>query len=256
LIKTQFERIRESRLETQVLDLPKEVKFCRKCVVSNQRPRLVFDEDGVCSACHFAEYKHNKIDWTAREKELKKLLEKHRSNDGSYDIIVPSSGGKDSGLVAHQLKHKWGMNPLTVTWSPFVYTDIGRKNFHAFIDSGFDNILATPNGELHRKLSKLSFLTVGDAWQPFTYGQAGYAFHIALKFGIKLVFFGENGEAEYGGDVNTCDLPGMPLEDWRINYFKGADLDSLLALGVEEGFLAKGPPVIISIYIDLPNSKT
>lgn len=225
----------ERRLEKQVLSLPKTVKFCRKCVVSNQRPRIVFDEEGVCSACRYAEYKHHVINWQQRNKELEALLDRHRRSDGFYDVIVPCSGGKDGGLVAHQLKHKWGMNPLTVTWSPFVYTDIGYKNFRSFIYSGFDNILATPNGDLHRKLAKLAYFALGDAWQPFTYGQMSYAFHIALKFGIKLVFFGENGEAEYGGDVKTVDKPGMPLEDWRINYFKGANLEDLLKVGVETG---------------------
>ena len=44
-------------------------------------------------------------------------------------IIVPSSHGKDSALVAHQLKHKYGMHPLTVTWAPFIYTRIGWLNF-------------------------------------------------------------------------------------------------------------------------------
>jgi len=227
------------KIEVQVPNLPSEVKFCRKCVVSNQRPRIVFDEHGICSACRFAEYKHKSIDWSARELELEKLLDKHRRSDGNYDIVVPGSGGKDSGFVAHQLKTKWGMNPLTVTWAPFLYTDIGRKNFHNFIDSGFDNLLATPNGGLHRKLSKLAFQALGDPWQPFTYGQASYAFHIALKFGISLVFFGENGEAEYGGDVNTINKSGMPLEDWRINYFKGADLDELVKIGIEHNYFSE-----------------
>jgi len=226
-------------LDKQILDIPKDVKFCRKCVVSNQRPRIKFDEEGVCSACRFAERKRNGIDWGMRESELEQLLDKHRRNDGSWDIIVPGSGGKDSAYVAHQLRDRWGMNPLTVTWSPFVYTDIGRKNFHSFIDSGFNNMLATPNGDMHRKLSKLSFLGVGDAWQPFTYGQVSFAFHIALKFGIKLVFFGENGEAEYGGDTKNNDLPGMPLEDWRMLYFKGANLDELLQRGVEHDFFTE-----------------
>lgn len=223
----------ERRLERQILTLPTTVKFCRKCVVSNQRPRIVFDDEGVCSACRYAAYKHHVIPWDKREKELEALLDRHRRDDGGYDVIVPCSGGKDGGLVAHQLKHRWGMNPLTVTWSPFAYTEIGQKNFRAFINSGFDNIMATPNGDLHRKLSKLSYFALGDAWQPFTYGQMSYAFHIALKFGIKLVFFGENGEAEYGGDVRSVDKPGMPLEDWRINYFKGANLEDLLKMGVE-----------------------
>ena len=195
---------------------------------------IVFDEEGVCSSCRFAEYKQNGIDWAERERMLEELLDKHRRNDGFYDVVVPSSGGKDSGFVAHQLKERWGMNALTVTWAPFAYTDIGYKNFQSFIRTGFDNLLATPNGDLHRKLSKLAFLTLGDAWQPFAYGQMAYAFHIALKFGIKLVFFGENGEAEYGGATWNDDKPGMPLEDWNKIYFKGADLDELVNEGVAQ----------------------
>ncbi len=228
------------QLERQIPDLPKEVKFCRKCVVSNQRPRIVFDEEGVCSACRFAEMKNDgTIDWAEREKVLAELLDRHRSNDGSYDVIVPGSGGKDSGFVAHQLKERWGMTPLTVTWAPFDYTDIGYKNFRNFIHSGFDNLLATPNGEMHRRLSKLSFLTLGDAWQPFTYGQMSLAFQLALKFKIKLVFFGENGEAEYGGATRNFFKPWNPLDDWDDVYFKGASIRQLLDEGVDKGFFTE-----------------
>ena len=40
------------------------------------------------------DYKNN-INWKSREEELKKLLDKHRSRGKSWDVIVPSSGGKD-----------------------------------------------------------------------------------------------------------------------------------------------------------------
>ena len=62
-----------------------------------------------------------------RENELKKLCDNYRKSDGSYDCIVPGSGGKDSSFTAHILKYKYGMNPLTVTWAPHKYTDIGWK---------------------------------------------------------------------------------------------------------------------------------
>jgi len=58
--------------ENRILKLPKEVKFCRKCTISNQRPRISFDEEGVCSACNFSAFK-NKTNWIEREKELRKL---------------------------------------------------------------------------------------------------------------------------------------------------------------------------------------
>ncbi|HNE25442.1 MAG TPA: N-acetyl sugar amidotransferase, partial [Leptospiraceae bacterium] len=170
--------------------LPVEVKFCRKCTVSNQRPRITFDENGVCSACNFAEYKKTKIDWAQREKELKELCDRFRRNDGGYDVIVPGSGGKDGGFVAHQLKYKYGMNPLTVTWAPLKATEIGRKNLDAFIASGFDNILGTPNGKTTRRLTELAFRYLGDPFQPFIYGQTNFPMHMAVNHGIQLIMYG------------------------------------------------------------------
>src|SRR3989338_7047777 len=142
------------QLETKY-GLPKEVFFCKKCVMSNQRPTssvefkhtvtkqhrtLAFDQDGVCDACRYAEIK-NQIDWAAREKELLQLLERYRRKDGAYDCLVAGSGGKDSVFQSHVLKYKYGMHPLTVTWPPIIYTEVGWKNFRNWIDvGGFDNV--------------------------------------------------------------------------------------------------------------------
>ena len=115
-------------LERQVTKLPKEVVWCKRCVVSNQRPRVIFNEDSICSGCLNADYKNNDVDWDKREEELLELLEEHRSKKGLWDVIVPSSGGKDSVFVSHQLKYKYDMNPLTVTWAPLEYTKIGKQN--------------------------------------------------------------------------------------------------------------------------------
>jgi hypothetical protein len=151
--------------------LPSNVEYCTRCVISNQRPNsaveyehtkdtkkktIAFDAEGVCDACRFAEKKRGNIDWAVREKSLHELLDRHRSSDGSYDCVVPGSGGKDSFYASHILRTKYGMHPLTVTWAPHVYTEWGWRNFQRWIHAGHDNYLMTPNGRVHRLLTRLA----------------------------------------------------------------------------------------------------
>jgi N-acetyl sugar amidotransferase len=219
--------------------LSSEVKFCKRCVVSNQRPRIVFDDEGVCSACRFAEHKKNVINWSKREAELVKLCNKHRSKDGSYDVIVPGSGGKDSNYVAHMLKEKYNMHPLVVTWAPHIYTDIGKKNLTAFIDSGFDNILITPNGAVHKKLTKAAFIEMGDPFQPFIFGQYSAPFRVAIQYEVPFVIYGEDGEVEYGGSMEHADRASLSYKDFIANRFSSVFPESFEKYGITKEELSK-----------------
>ncbi len=203
--------------------LPAEIKYCKICVISNQRPRstvefsnsssdqkstIFFNADGICEACVFAIEKDSKIDWELREAELIKLLDRHRKAKG-YDVIVPGSGGKDSAYTAHILKQKYGMNPLTVTWAPHLYTQIGWQNFINWShQGGLDNILFTPNGKLHRILTREAFMNLLHPFQPFIVGQRIIGPKIAEKFDVSLIFYGEN-QAEYGNDISENQNPKM-----------------------------------------------
>ncbi len=229
-------------LDKQLPNLPKEIKFCKRCVISNQRPRIVFDEEGICSACKFTEIKERGIDWDEREAMLVELCDRHRSKSGKFDVVVPCSGGKDGSRVAHELKYRYGMHPLTITFAPFEYTPIGYKNHRNFTKiGGFTNLTAWQNGRLHRKLARICFEAVGDAFQAFTFGQAAYAFHMAKAFNIDLVFFGENGEAEYSGDPKVFNVSGMPLDLWSEKYFKGVTIRDIVNYGLTEtDYLSEG----------------
>jgi N-acetyl sugar amidotransferase len=195
--------------------LPAAVVYCQRCVMSNQRPSsypefrhtrdritptLHIDDRGICDACKFAERKEE-IDWEERERQLRDLLDRYRRNDGHYDCIVPGSGGKDSAYAAHTLKHKYGMHPLTVTWPPLLYTDVGRRNFTNWIEvGGFDNITFKPNGRVHKLLTRLAIENLLHPFQTFILGQKNLAPKIALQYEVPLVFYGEN-EAEYGNPI-------------------------------------------------------
>ena len=229
----------------ELYKLPKDVKFCRKCTISNQRPRIKFDDNGVCSACNFAEYKQANVDWKKREDELVALCDRFRRNDGRYDVIVPCSGGKDSAFVAHQLKFRYGMNPLTVTSAPLLYTDIGRTNLEAMIASGLDNLKVTTNGTITRKLVALCFEHMGDPFQPFVYGATNLPLQISARFDIPLLMYGENGEVEYGGDMKNAFKPTRDIGDHDKHYFSGKPPDFWSQFGISEADLKPfmAPPV-------------
>lgn len=221
--------------------LPEEVKFCKKCVISNQRPNstiefknsqkekkavIGFDENCICSACNYNEIKEKNINWKEREDLLIKLLSKHKKSSG-YDVIVPGSGGKDSAFTSHILKYKYGMNPLTVTWAPHLYTNIGWKNFNNWMHKGgLDNILYTPNGKLHRLLTSLAFKNLLHPFQPFIVGQRLIGPKIASKFNIQLVIYGEN-QAEYGNKIDENNIPVMDQDFFSVSDSKKIKLGGI-----------------------------
>lgn len=197
--------------------LPEKVVFCKNCVESNQRftsssqhrmtvdekkETMLIDSDGICFSCKYYE-KKNKTDWISKEKELKEILDRHRRNDGNYDVLVPGSGGKDSIFTSYILKEKYNMNPLTCTWAPGMYTDIGWKNFKSWINSGFDNVLFTPNKKIHGLLTKIAFKNILHPFQAFALGQNSFPIKVALEKNIKLVIYGDSVEERSIGPSNV-----------------------------------------------------
>ena len=224
---------------TRNYGLPEQVVFCRKCVISNQRPSssieflsgigtlkngINISDNGVCDPCAYQDQKTNSIDWSFREKQLRDLAQKIRSErtDSEYDVVVPGSGGKDSAYTSHILKYEYGLNPLTVTWAPHLYTEIGWRNFTNWIHiGGFDNLLFTPNGRLHRILTRLAFTELLHPFQPFIIGQRIIGPRIAKRFGIRHIFYGEN-QAEYGNSISENQDPVM-----NNRFYANSDLNQM-----------------------------
>lgn len=207
-------------IETGMHGLPLKVEFCKLCSMNNQRPSstvefknkpgekknpIFFDEHGICDACNYS-IKKKSIDWELRHQELQVLCDRHRRNDGRYDVICPGSGGKDSVMAAHILKFKYNMNPILVTWPPAIYTDIGIRNFNAWLESGFANYTYHQNRQVHRVLTRLAFENLCHPFQPFIIGQKNLAPKFSVLLDIPLVIFGEN-EAEYGNSIVDNDKP-------------------------------------------------
>lgn len=122
------------------------------------------------------------------------------------------------------------MNPLTVTWPPILYTEYGYRNWKNWIDSGFDNISFTRNGEVMKLLTKLSIENIFHPFQTFILGQKNLAPKIAAKYGINLIFYGEN-EAEYGNPIADNNTS---LRDKAFFSYNNLDDIFLSGLSVKE----------------------
>lgn len=195
--------------------LPNKVRFCKKTLISNQRPNselefkhniktkkktINIDKNGLSDAWKYSLEK-KKIDFKKREIKLLRLLDKHRGKHGKYDCVVPGSGGKDSCYASHILKFKYGMNPLTVTWPPILYTTYGYKNFKNWLKTGnLDNITGKRNEKLMSFLTSSSIKNLLHPFQTFILGQKIFPIKVALKHKIPLVFYGDN-EAEHGNPI-------------------------------------------------------
>ena len=129
-------------------------------------------------------------------------------------------------MAAHILKYEFDMHPLTVTWAPHMYTEVGRRNHERWIDAGFDNILFTPNGRVHRLLTRLAFMNLLHPFQPFILGQKNIGAKFAALYDIPLVFYGES-EAEYGNPIKTT------VSSLReAKYHTGEDYEDMTLGGV------------------------
>lgn len=197
-----------------------DLKWCSNCLSMSTRPRITFDERGFCNACRWMEKKKN-LDWDSRQKELRSLLDKHRSNSGGFDCMVPVSGGKDGSYVAYNLKHKYGMNPLALTITPALALDLGEENLKAFVDSGYNHISVNPAYESMRVLNKQGFIEMGFPYFGWLISIQSAVVKMASQLNIGLIFYGEDGEVEYGGSEATDQSPIYDINYMKKIYLEG-----------------------------------
>jgi N-acetyl sugar amidotransferase len=207
--------------------------WCSSCLTMSTRPRIVFDAEGRCNACVWKEKKKT-LDWSARAKELETLLAKHRRNDGRFDCLVPVSGGKDGSYVAYNLKHKYGMHPLAVTVTPALPLPLGDRNLRAFVESGYNHISINPAHEAMRTLNKSGFVEMGFPYYGWLIAIHTAVIRAAIGFGIGLIFYGEDGEVEYGGSTETSKQPIYDVHYQKKVYLEGGYEKVLKASALNE----------------------
>lgn len=183
--------------------MAKHIRYCRVCVMSETKPDLLIDQEGVCSACRYMG-RRGEIDWDARREELLRIFERYRSRNGSgYDCIIPVSGGKDSHFQTLRVL-ELGRNPLCVTASTDMLSDVGRRNIENLKRQGVDYIEVTTNPVVRRRINWLALTQVGDISWPEHVTIFTIPVRIAVQFNIPLIVWGENSQNEYGGPAGAA----------------------------------------------------
>ena len=180
----------------------KNIFWCTNCLNMSTRPRITFDERGWCNACQWTEEKKT-FNWEKREKELINLLEKYRSKNNEFDCVVPVSGGKDGSYIAYTLKNKYKMNPVCINITPPLPLEIGEKNVKNFAASGFNLVQLHLNPNVMMFLDKRGFIDKGFPYFGWLVAIQAAVIRTALKLDVSLLFYGEDGEMEYGGSTET-----------------------------------------------------
>lgn len=110
----------------EIVDLsprPENLARCTKCILPSTYPFIELDAAGVCRYCRT--WKKIAV---LGEQALVDAVAPYRSKDGSPDVILAFSGGRDSSYGLHYVKKHLGMNPVAFTYDWGMVTDLARRN--------------------------------------------------------------------------------------------------------------------------------
>lgn len=212
------------------------MKYCKKCLQTDTRPGIKFDDYGICPACNY-HASLQQVDWNERRKELEKIVSFGKANNHSgYDCIIGVSGGKDSTRQAFFVKDVLKMNPLLVSlgYPPEQVTQRGVDNVSNMINHGFDCISVNPSPQVWRKLMREGFFKYTNWAKSTELALFSSVPRLAIAYQIPLIWWGENAALQLG-DLNVMGKSGSDGNNLRkMNTLSGGDISWLLNTGVEQ----------------------
>jgi PP-loop superfamily ATP-utilizing enzyme len=129
------------------------MKTCTKCILPETYPDITFNEDGVCNYCS-AHQPHQEL--LGIEKFIE-ILET-RNQCGTYDCVVPLSGGKDSTYILYYVVKVLGLKPIAVSYNSGYQSQLAEKNVIRTCEIlGVDLVEVNSPGILQTNLLKSSY---------------------------------------------------------------------------------------------------
>lgn len=227
------------------------INYCLRCCVPETQEGVDFDEMGICTACRSSEEKMH-IDWSAREKQLRSILDEAKAKAGNgYDCVLPISGGKDSFFQAHVLTKVYGLKPLAVTFNQNWVSETGFYNLQRCLEVfDLDHLQFTPARGLVNKLAKKSLDAIGDACWHCHSGVGAFPLQVATRFKIPLLVWGESIAESAGRATYSC--PGTKFDR---DYFTKVSAKLTAEEMIGDGLSAKDlHPFELPSYEEIENT--
>jgi N-acetyl sugar amidotransferase len=217
---------------------------CSKCGLPETYETIEFDAAGVCNICRQFEFKQESIDWSGRKAMLEQLIDEHRGKY-DYDCLVPFSGGKDSTFTLYHLVKEYSLKPLVIQFNHgFMRPTLLKNNERTFKRLGVDVLSFTPNWKVVKRLMLEALVRKGDfCWHCHT-GIFSYPMHVAIKYNIPLVFWGEP-SSDYTAYYDSRDDAIEEVDETRFNRFVNLGITAADMKGMIEGDFPLDPRDLI-----------
>lgn len=179
------------------------IQYCKLCGFPlGTRPGLL-EHEGVCQACINSERKKSpefQQMFKERQAWLTEYIKQNKTHP-VYDCLVAVSGGKDSHMILKRLYENHGVKRallVTVT-DEFTHTEAGKYNINNLVTRyNCDHIVFRCQPQTFKEETLKDFETELHPLKWIEEKIYSVPLEIAKAYGIKLVFFGENGAFEYG----------------------------------------------------------
>jgi N-acetyl sugar amidotransferase len=227
------------------------LKYCVRCCVPETQEGVSFDDVGICTACRSSEEKMH-INWSAREAQLRKILQEAQAKAGNgYDCVLPISGGKDSFFQAHVLVKVYGIKPLAVTFSHNWFSETGFYNLQRCLEVfDLDHLQFTPARGLVNRLARKSLGAIGDSCWHCHSGVGAFPLQVATRFKIPLLVWGESIAENDGRASYQC-----PVHKFDRDYFTKVSARLTAEEMVGDGLSAKDmEPFRLPSYEEIENT--
>ena len=218
-----------------------DLRWCSNCLSMSTRPRISFDKNGVCNACNWSVQKKT-IDWKKRREFLENVLKEVKKNKTSdFDCIVPVSGGKDGSYVCYKLINEFNIKPLAVSINPPLRTELGKKNLENFSNQKINLLTLDLDYEVMRKMNYYGFKFMGMPYFGWLIAIMTAPLRIAKAFNVNLLFYGEDGEVEYGGLNETKHNPFYSTDYQKKIYMENGYNKIIKKISDENNYFFKYP---------------